>query len=75
MDTCTWADCTNPAIKKQVAEDGEVWANLCNEHAFQMDQSLNEIATNPAKMLGAWVKAQGGSKKAAGRMMRTFPGS
>lgn len=79
MTQCTWQDppdtrCTREATHPQTAEGGEVWANLCDEHAKQLDASVNGLIVednhNPAAVLRAWVRASGGAKKMAGRMMR-----
>jgi len=63
---CTWKDCEAPAEHPQVAEDGEVWANLCPQHHDVVEKALE--AMEPRKVLWAWVNAQGGAKLAAGRM-------
>ncbi len=65
---CTWKNCKNDAIYSQVAKDGEVWANLCEEHHNLLEECISDIE-NPKKLLGAWIKAQGGAKRAAGRMV------
>ena len=62
---CTWVECGQTASKAQIAKDGQQWADLCPAH----DQQLVEaIASGPKELLSAWVKAQGGAAKAAGRM-------
>lgn len=63
---CTWKDCDKPATQPQVASDGEIWANLCDEHHEKLEESLSSL--EPKKLLSAWVKAQGGANKAAKRM-------
>lgn len=65
MTKCTWVDCQNEATTPQIAKDGKEWANLCDAHATELEESA---ASSAPKMLRAWVKAQGGSKKAAARM-------
>lgn len=63
---CTWEDCLEPGEFKQIATDGEVWANLCDHH----NQLLDKAPEGNYKMFVAyWIKAQGGAKKAAKRMM------
>ena len=72
-DGCTWVDCTAVATHRQVGKDSQQWANLCDEHHAQMEKASGDFLggiTGPQKLLSAWVKAQGGSAKAAGRMMR-----
>lgn len=66
-DRCTWVGCKEQAHHPQHAKDGTVWANLCNKHVIELD---NGIQDGPPKALSAWVKAQGGSKKAAERMIK-----
>lgn len=65
-DICTWENCRAYATKKQIATDGEQWANLCDEHAKMLKEGV--AGGNPAKIVYAWIKAQGGSKKATERM-------
>ncbi len=68
---CTWVDCRLDAAHPQVAEDGEQWANLCEDHNKELEESLDlAVSGNIKKMISSWIKAQGGSKKAAARMMR-----
>ena len=63
-EQCTWENCTETATHKQVASDGKVWANLCDSHHAKLDNELLDVKKVP----GNWIKAQGGSKKAAKRM-------
>lgn len=65
MAKCTWEGCTSIGEYKQVAKDGEVWATLCFIHHTELDEA---VGTTPARMILAWIKAQGGSKAAARRM-------
>lgn len=65
-DKCTWEGCTRTGGYKQVAKDGQVWATLCGPHHTELDEAM---ATTPARMIGAWIKAQGGAKAAARRMI------
>lgn len=64
---CTWKDCTKEATRPQLGRDGKTWASLCDEH----DQKVKDaIASDSApKIIGAWINAQGGAKKAAQRTM------
>jgi hypothetical protein len=64
MKTCTWEGCASPAVTPQIASDGEEWANLCAEHAQKFDAELLDAK----KVLGDWVKAQGGAKEVVKRM-------
>lgn len=65
---CTWVDCGRAAAFPQIAKDGEQWANLCAEHNEEIEAAIG--ALDARKVLGCWVKAMGGSKKATERMMR-----
>lgn len=69
---CTWKDCEEPGTHRQTAADGEVWANLCDAHNKELDWAVLQSGEqgNVKALLSAWVKAQGGSKKAAARMVR-----
>ena len=60
--TCTWVDCESVAVAEQIAEDGNVWANLCEAHDAELSLAITE-GVRP--MMQAWVKAQGGAKEAA----------
>jgi len=71
MGKCTWEGCDRPARNEQIARDGQVWADLCNEHAEEIDDILDQES---GAILKKWVKAQGGSKKAASRLMGTMGG-
>jgi len=64
---CTWKDCKEKATNPQIAKDGEQWANLCDKHRKQLDDSIGK---DPSIMLWAWTKAGGGSEKMANRMMK-----
>ena len=69
---CTWVDgktrCPLPAVSPQKAKDGEIWANLCSTHNKELDASIGDLGA-PA-ILRAWVRAGGGAKKMAARMMK-----
>lgn len=67
MSCCTWINCESEAKYPQIAEDGDVWANLCDTHNQELDSSLD--STNPKILLSVWVKAQGGAKRAAQRTL------
>ncbi len=63
--TCTWVGCTERALHPQHGKDGSQWADLCSKHVHELDAAIED---GPPRMLSAWVKAQGGAKKAAARM-------
>ena len=72
MSQCTWQDpakppCSNRGLHPQTAQDGEVWAVLCDEHHEMLD---SVIGKDVKKMLSYWVRAQGGAKTASNRMLR-----
>lgn len=71
MKKCTWEGCDRLARNEQIASNGEVWADLCNEHAEELDGILDQ---EPKAILKKWIKAQGGSKRAASRLMGTMGG-
>lgn len=68
---CTWAGCEQPAQHQQIATDGQQWADLCDEHNGQIDKDIDTAFADGdvKRLLSGWVKAQGGSKKAAKRMI------
>jgi hypothetical protein len=70
MLRCTWMGCQNCG-EQQVAKDGTKWAVLCSEHLAELENAINPVF-KPAKVVRAWVLAQGGAKEAA-KLMRTSP--
>jgi len=64
---CTWLDCKNEATHPHKATDGSIWANLCDAHHAR--QEAAEKGDGTENILSCWVKAQGGAKRAAARMM------
>jgi hypothetical protein len=69
---CTWKDCPNEAKHPQVASDEQEWANLCDEHKSELDWSILQTGETQdiRSLMSVWIKAQGGAKKAAKRMIR-----
>lgn len=77
---CTWVDpstplgierrCDQPAHWQQPSQDGEVWADLCDKHADELNDSIESHNAEPdvKLILRNWVRAGGGAKKMAGRM-------
>jgi hypothetical protein len=65
---CTWVGCAERTTIPQRANDGSIWATLCSAHHEQVERHIRE--GNAKGILSDWVKAQGGAKKAAARMMR-----
>lgn len=65
---CTWCHkdvrCERTAKHEQVGKAGNLWADLCDEHAAELDASLGD----PKRSLAAWAKAAGGAKKLAREM-------
>jgi len=72
MSICTWEGCTCLAQYPQIATDNEVWANLCEVHHKEMKYTLETAmrSDHAPIVLSRWIKAQGGAKKAARRMMK-----
>jgi hypothetical protein len=72
MSQCTWKGkgmdrCTNEAEHRKVADDGQLWANLCALHNTMFDEAIGlDIRT----MLSYWIAAQGGPAVAANRMTK-----
>ena len=72
-ENCTWMGsegrCKAGATHPQIGKDGNQWANLCAEHAQRVDSSIENF--DAKNLLGNWVRAQGGSKAAAARMVQS----
>lgn len=70
---CTWVGCKRTASQFKAAGDNhEAWASLCEEHYELLDTAENDFlfnGTSPKLLLAYWIKAQGGSKKVAERMV------
>lgn len=66
---CTWEGCEVEASVPQVGEDGQQWANLCTSHHAEIETSM--VSLDAKTVLRSWIKAQGGSRAAANRMMGT----
>lgn len=62
--TCTWEDCSNEAKNPLISSDNETWADLCDHHLEKFNTGLK---SGVKETLAAWVKAQGGPKKASNR--------
>ncbi len=67
MTKCTWEGCSEFATTQQTAKDGQIWAKLCAKHDKEIDDAIK--SGDPKPILSTWIKAQGGSKAAAKRMM------
>lgn len=71
MPQCTWKDCASEAKHPQIASDQQQWANLCDEHNSELEMGILQTGEtrDVRSLMSAWVKAQGGAKKAAERMI------
>ncbi len=58
-------DCSEVAEFPQTGQDGKQWANLCPAHTKEMDDSL----LDPKAVLRCWVRASGGPRAMADKMM------
>jgi len=69
---CTYMKCEHDAVH-QVSEDGAI--NLCDEHFERMSAAkaalLKGEPDGAKRLVGEWVRAQGG---AAAALARTLPG-
>lgn len=68
MTRCTWKECEQDARHPQIAQGGEVWANLCDQHHQEMEAAIEKL--DPKTLLRAWICAQGGAEAAAKRMTK-----
>jgi hypothetical protein len=70
---CTWVDppevrCSSAATHAELSNDKTPWAHTCDIHHAMIEDGI--VNFTPQKMLRNWVRAQGGHKAAAARMMR-----
>lgn len=63
---CSWKECKQQAEYPQVSKSNQIWAVLCEEHRDELDRAV--ASANVRKLMGAWIKAQGGAKAAAERI-------
>lgn len=64
---CTWEGCTDRGYHLRLDRQGlRCWATLCEAHNNMFQAAVDE--GNVKKILSYYVKAVGGSKKAAERM-------
>lgn len=66
--SCTFEGCSTEAVHELKSRDGEIWARLCEDHNKQIADAIK--ANDYKRVVGLWVKAQGGSKKASERMLK-----
>lgn len=66
MKKCTWKDCNKEAKIPQILTDGNIWANLCEEHNKQLEDDIEQMKVK--ELVRDWILAQGGAKAAAARM-------
>ncbi len=77
MSKCTWkgkvtGPCAKEAVHDQRAKDGEVWAQLCDEHEATLERNIQ--SGEPKQIIGSWIAAGGGYEAAAKRSMRDISG-
>ena len=69
---CTWVDCKNEGVHALKDRGGETWATLCDMHNNLFEDTIKlgnaDPKTYAPRIVSNWIKAQGGSKKAAERM-------
>ena len=64
---CTYIDCVKIAV--YFPKDGKPGFALCNNHKKELEEFNTIKPFDVKKLIGFWVKAQGGAQKAAERMM------
>lgn len=64
---CTWMDCLDDAIHKQLDKNNREWANLCDKHNKMLIDAIDNAKPQP--LLSYWIKASGGAKKLARDIM------
>ena len=78
MSKCTWAGCNEEAMHAWNDKKGNVWASLCPDHNDSLQESIDKSGSiDPEEMkqglrevLSKWIKAQGGAKVAARRVLK-----
>ena len=74
MGQCTKKDCTGVAAHTLTDKQGAPWAYLCTGHYEEYNNIVAAAIKEPTKgnikrMLGNWVKVQGGAEAAAKRLL------
>lgn len=69
---CTWESCLLEPEYEELDKQGQVWAELCQQHHCELNEAIRDWASDggPKVVMKAYIKAQGGSKKAADRAMK-----
>ncbi len=67
---CTWSGCACEGVHAQFDKSGRQWASLCPEHDIALLKAVKAEPFSPAKLMRAWIDAQGGPKAAAAGMSR-----
>jgi len=65
---CTWRDCESDGTNPQLDNKKREWANLCQEHHDEIENSIAADPFEPKRLMRAWIKAQGGAKEASKRI-------
>lgn len=65
---CTWVGCTEKGTNPQPDKMGRAWALLCSSHEDSLKEALD--SGDAKRILGSWVKASGGAKIMAERMVK-----
>lgn len=68
MNACTWKNCQEKASNPWIGKNGKEWANLCDKHHKELDDSIGD--PDCRIMLKNWVLASGGSNKMASEMVK-----
>lgn len=67
VKVCTWVGCKEAVWQTMKDKDSRPWAYLCQQHHAELDEAMS--SGDAKRIMGAWVKAQGGAEKAT-EMMR-----
>ena len=65
MAQCTWEGCTKEASEDLKTTSEKIWAQLCKEHAKEVDDAICAQPFNAPRMVSVWIRAHGGAKRAA----------
>lgn len=65
---CTWSECEDQGLYVELDRDNKPWANLCAPHHAELETAIGSM--DAKALLRSWLRAQGGARKAAERMMK-----
>ncbi len=63
VDTCTSMHCNHPAVVSMLDRDMKMWAQLCELHFKEFNDTLDRSLENPSpenakRLVGVWARAR-----------------